>query len=278
VKRRSSRLWIIIVLLYGVGATLSFLYVRFPFDRLERWAVSRLAQQTDVRLHPEGRRVGWPMHVYWQTVGVEGLPHVSRGVLKADHVSLNVSLLSALEGVLSTAFEFRTLDGLIKGVTEWRGDVETGEYHVRGVARDLDLSEIQDHPMTAQRLRADWDYRWTAAVPLEGRGMLTLDASGVSVRASVIPGLPALTFRRVTARLDASRGVIAIEDLRGESDEGIARGRGTITPRETIGESRMNIVLELRFHAGTLPQGSYRLTLQGTIDRPRFSLDAGQTG
>ena len=127
-------------LLYGLLASLGFLYLLFPFNRLERFAITRIAAATALQIDPQERRVGFPLNIEWLTVRVTSL-NGTRGVgFQGDKVSLRFAVLPLLERKVSADFHFGFLGGEVAGVAQWQGSIKPYTYFVRGTAHDLTVA------------------------------------------------------------------------------------------------------------------------------------------
>jgi len=249
-------------LLYGLLASLGFLYLLFPFTRLERFAIARITAATALQIDPQERRVGFPLNVEWRTVRVTNL-NATKGIgLQGDQVSLRFAVLPLLERKVSADFHFGFLGGEVAGVAQWLGNTKPYAYFVRGTARDLTLTSFQADAVAA-RVRAQWEYRWDSTDILKGQGQGTVEASDVAFKA-VLAGMPPMAFRRLTARVLLNNGIVTVEDMRGEGDDGAVRGGGTVILRDEVSESLVNIALELRPREGS----SSHLVIKGPVRSP----------
>ncbi len=273
-------------LVYGMAATVFFLYLGFPFTRVEQWAITRIAQTTSVLLEPHERRLSFPLHLHWASIGVKGLQDVSGRALQGEQVSAEVALLPLLEQRLSAAIRFRLLEGEVMGVAEWQRRREPLEYHLQGSARELDLSRLGSG-ISDGRLQGQWEYRWNPSEALRGQGLLTVEVTRLRLVAGETSGatFPALTFQRVNGRMVLNKGVGVVEDLRAEGDEVWARGGGSIFLRNPVGESQLDLSLQVRLRDGlawgeeaawlkaVLASAQGRLVVKGTVRRPAFFLN-----
>jgi len=273
-------------LVYGIAATVFFLYLGFPFTRMEQWAIARIAQTTSVLLEPHERRLSFPLHLHWGSIGLKGLQDGSSRPLQGEQVSVDVALLPLMEQRLSAAIRFRLLEGEVMGVAEWQGRREPLEYHLQGSARELDLSRLGSG-ISEGRLQGQWEYRWNPSEALRGQGLLTVEITRLRLVAGLSSGatFPALTFQKVNGRIVLNKGVGMVEDLRVEGDEVWARGGGSILLRNPVGESQLNLTLQVRLRDGlawgeeaawlktALASAQGRLVVKGTVRRPAFFLN-----
>src|SRR2546428_14006848 len=88
--------WVSYVL-YGVFASVVFLYVVFPFNRLERFTMARVAEATALRLEPQERRLSFPLNVEWRNVRATNLNGARTPAIEGEQVSLRFALLPLLE-------------------------------------------------------------------------------------------------------------------------------------------------------------------------------------
>ena len=261
-------------LLYGVLAGMVFLYLLFPVNRLERFAVARIAEATALQLEPQERRVGFPLNVEWRRVLVKSPGSAKTMGLQGEQVSLRFAVLPLLDRKVSADYSFALLGGAVSGTAEWQRGVKPFAYYVRGNARDLLLTSGQQESITT-RLRAEWEYRWDSTDTLKGQGLLTVDAGGVTLK-PLWPDTRALVLRRLTARIGLSNGIATVEDIRGEGDDGAVRGGGTVILQEELKESVVNLNLELRPRdsgPSALPPGPHQLVIKGLMRAPSVFVD-----
>ncbi len=229
-------------LLYGFLATVVFLYILFPFNRLERFAMARVAEGTALQLDLQERRLGFPLNVEWRKMRVANLNGPRKPGVEGEQVSLRFALLPLLDRRISADYRFKIFGGEMSGVAEWQG-TKPFAYFVRGSARDLTLNSVQDGAVT--RLRGEWEYRWDPSDLIKGQGQATVEVTGVLFKAP-LAGMPPIALRRLTGRVILNNGMATIEDVRGEGDNGAVRGGGTVMLRDDVRESLVNITLEFR--------------------------------
>ena len=233
--------------LYTALCFLTALLATFPSEVVVRRLVWSMTQQTSLQVHYESGDLSFPGTVIFQGLEVQSATGARSVPLRFTELSLNPSLIGLLRGQpFPLAIDAALYGGTLSGVMEYEADL----FDTTFALSQLDLFRIPfPDPWGQGRLSG----RMTTEGRLQGnvaqlnslQGDVTLVLTEGKLQAGNINGIrfPALDAISVRGEVSVSKGQIKIHALSVATDGAEAQLNGTITLRQPLERSLLNLQL-----------------------------------
>ena len=235
---------------WGLYTALCFLIgllVTFPSEVVVRRLVWSMAQQTPLQVHYESGGLSFPGTVIFQGLEVKNATGARSVPLRFTELSLNPSLIGLLWGrPFPLAIDAALYGGTLSGVLEYQADL----FDMTFALRQLDLFRLPfPDPWGQGRLSG----RMTTEGRLQGSGAqlnslqgdVTLVVTDGKLQAGNVNGIrfPALDSISVRGEVSLSKGQVKVHALTVKTDGAEAQLNGTITLRQPLERSLLNVQL-----------------------------------
>ncbi len=269
--------------LYFTGVTVLFLYLLFPSDTVKHYIIYQFSDiAPEVELHIERVRPALPPGL---SLANAYILLNDETVLRVDGIAFRPYYLSLLSTEPTFNFTGTAAGGQFSGTIQMLKGDGNHSFAARTHFADIDLQSVQLTAMLHPRsvsgtMRGDIDY----AGPLSGKGTATVEIVGMQLTfEETLPGLDSLTFSRVNTTADLDQDRVTFNQIEMEGSHFSASGRGTLTLRQPIEASHIDLRGTAQVHPELirtmgpllprqyLREGRVPIRITGTLANPRYA-------
>ena len=272
---------------YGVVLVLVFLYLTFPFGKIDALLTSKMGEVLACRIQVGESERLFPLGLAWREVSVDSCRDLE-GRLRIDRVTAQVHLLPLFSRRIEIDILTHAYGGEVRATLEAQRREDHIQYRLKKTGRDLDLEAIgSDLALGLKgRLQFDLETSWEdqdleRAVGFGDVELLEAELQAVSIRGIEVPALP---FLRIAARLNLRNSLVTLQDFRAEGSFIEAAGRGTVLFRNHWSDGILNLTSDIqvkeafrqRFPLAGLVSGGQnpmKVIIKGTLRRPVVSVN-----
>ena len=240
--------------LYAVAMGGLFFALTFPYDQLHAKLLVQFSQRTGIELHAERWDFRWPVGIVWTRPSIV-VPGLQR--LDAEQMQLEFKLGSLLRGQ-----PVLTGTGHLNGGRDGpHGQIKTeltlaswsshGPAQLLGTIEQVDLSRLGLPMVKKGILRTRFEQRWAELSAAQRswleEGIWHVELTGLTLEQVPIGSRPiaSLSLSSLNGRLRCQAGRCRIEELRGESPDGMLTGEGVLVPHEPLSTSHLSLTLSV---------------------------------
>jgi len=235
-------------LFYTVTATLLFLFVTFPYDKVEKYFLEQVQANTPIQLSLEGRTFLFPLGFRWDQaeLGIDSST-ISETFL-VEFLQFRLALIPLILGEIQGAFSMKTLGGGIHGSIQIDRGVYPNRFHISGRAERLDMGILKRFfPESSFQgfFTLEWDHVWENLDILRGKGRADIHIERFSVRQLTVQGFPIEPFfvSNASGQLTINSGKGTLEDIKIRGNKFEVEGSGSLLLRDFLPSSLLNLNL-----------------------------------
>ena len=248
-KTYRLRIWGVMgYLLFTLSATLFFLFVIFPYDKVEKYFLDQVQAKTPIHISLVGRTFLFPLGFQWERVelDVDSSP-VSEPFL-IEVLQCRVALFPLILGKIQGAFSMKTLGGAINGSIQIDPGDPRNRFHVSGRAERLELDVLMRFfPESSFQglLALEWDHVWDNLDILRGNGTADIHIERFSVRQLIVQGFPVEPFfvSQAYGQISLNSGKGNLNDIQIRGNQFEVEGSGSLLLRNFFPSSLLNLNL-----------------------------------
>lgn len=287
---RKNRLLILSAIgytLFAIILMLFFLYLTFPYEKLQKRILALLEEEISLTIKVEEGKFLFPFGVKWD--GIHFFHHRSPGMelFTADGIKAELELIPLFKRIVELPLSVHAIGGEFNGRLSIEQREKEIQYLLEGKGSDLDLKRLNLQGMGLKEgiegiLKGEISSGWTGRDFLRGEGFLYFESSDVrlkNIMSPIVGGftLPEAFFSKITGRINLKDGVGHFDNLLATGPEVEVSGSGNILLKEALPESLINLSFNLHLRgplAGNLQsKGPLRLSVRGTLRRPLFYIN-----
>ncbi len=273
--------------LYALALLVFFLYMTFPYQKLEARLIAMLEQALDCQIRVDQSQPFFPIGLNWKQIHLH--PQMGfKGDVMVEQARARIYLLPLLQRRIETDFLIEALGGKIRGSFSVQRRDGKMHYYFQESAQDLELQALGlDIPFKMEgRLRLDLEATWQDQDLLRGNGSGDLELLGVKTVGVFVNGmqLPDLSFSRAAAKLGLKNNVMTVENFSVQGPHIEATGQGTVLLRNRWSDGLLNLTskadvkedLRQKFPVLAMVgngRDSVEVMIKGTLGRPTISIN-----
>lgn len=273
--------------LYVLALLVFFLYLTFPYPKLQDRLISGMEQALSCQIRVSEGRWLFPLGLAWKEIHLRP-ERGFKGDVVVDQARAKVYLLPLLGRNIQMDFSMETHGGKVRGSFSMGRREGKAHYYFQESAQDLELRLMGlDFPFNLEgRLQLDLEVTWQDHDIFRGDGSAALDLFNVRSSAVTLNGwqVPEISFGRVTAKLGLRNGMVMVEDFNAQGPDLEASGNGTLLLRNPWSEGLLNLTvkanlkedLRQKFPVLAMMANSrepVEVMVKGTVRRPLMSIN-----
>ncbi|MEO5656129.1 MAG: type II secretion system protein GspN [Nitrospiria bacterium] len=265
-ERRVRRRVVAGYALFVVAATMAFVALWFPYDRLQAVLLAELSRQTHARLTVESGGFVFPAGVGWRGLRIHPLDGPP-GEVVIDVLGVRVALLPLIWHVIDADVTWEAYGGRARGSWVLRRDANGTRSEVDQIGQGFDLSRLPMMPAGNWRgvIRVDLNGQWTNQAWWTGDGSGSIEVADLQADGLSVGGFPVngIVFDTVSGQVRLKGGTLTLQRLAARGALGAVSGSGTVLIRMPWTESVVNLALALSPAPGASAKAPW-LALAGT--------------
>lgn len=230
--------------LYVIGLLVFFLYLTFPYQKLQDRLIAFLEQASSCQIRVNESRWLFPVGLFWKGVHFS-LQEGFTEELVVDQARAKVYLLPLLRRSVQTDFSMEVGGGKVRGSFSIEKRDGKLHYYFQESAQDVDLQRLSlDIPVKLEgHLRLDLEAAWQDQALIRGSGSGTVELLNVKTSAGSVNGwqIPDLAFGRIALKLGLKDGMLALDEFDAQGPHVEATGNGTMLLRNRWSEGLLNV-------------------------------------
>ncbi len=238
---------VFLYLAYGIFCLLLFIYLRFPYEKVQDILLASFAEKNSYTVLAEEKKFKFPLGFRWKNVQVGKTESFSQeSIYKIDELVIKVNLIPLIVLRKSLDFDCKAYGGEI----EWTLVLKNTGYGIaEETVKELDLSKVFSLKNTKdKKIVGTIASSFNLFVPTEG---LSFSNGGVSVKLknfkmeNIFPLLPKIYLTDIKSEIKFLKGRGSLKVLEASGEDVKITGRGNIDFANTLNESRLNLSLKV---------------------------------
>ncbi|OGL46610.1 MAG: type II secretion system protein GspN [Candidatus Schekmanbacteria bacterium RBG_16_38_10] len=238
---------VFLYLAYGVFCLLLFIYLRFPYEKVQDILLASFAEKNSYTVLAEEKKFKFPLGFRWKNVRIGKTENfLQESFYKTDELVIKVNLIPLIILRKSLDFDCKAYGGEIGWTLVLKN---TGYEIAEETVKELDLSKIFSSKNTKDsKVAGTIAPSFNLFVPKEG---LSFSNGGVSVKLknfrmeNIFPLLPKIYLTDIKSEIKFLKGRGSIKVLEASGEDVKVTGRGNIDFGNTLMESRLNLSLKV---------------------------------
>lgn len=191
--------------LYTLVLLIGFLYVLFPYQKIQLWVENQVEEQMGIHMHAEQRKAG-PFWFEWSDLRLSREHPSLINVFMFPTMTLHVDVRSMLSKSLRFSSEFTMWDGRGEGWMTVLPDDRHDGYHLQYSLTNLQMADAALPYMKSGLLSLDLDYQWKQREAFSGRGRANLSLESVQIE-----DLPLRVDKKIPLTIPSANGFLILE-------------------------------------------------------------------
>ncbi|OGL41192.1 MAG: type II secretion system protein GspN [Candidatus Schekmanbacteria bacterium RIFCSPHIGHO2_02_FULL_38_11] len=238
---------VFLYLAYGFFCLLLFIYIRFPYEKIQDVLLTRFAEKNSYTVLAEEKKFKFPLGFRWRNVRVGKTENFSQeSAYRIDELAVRINLIPLIILRKSLDFDCKAYGG----ETGWSLVIKNNGYKVaEETIKELDLSKIFSSKNTKEsKVIGTIAPAFDLFVPKEG---LSFSNGSVSIKLknfrieNIFPLLPKIYLTELKSEIKFLKGRGSVKVLEATGDDVKVIGRGNIDFGKTLNESRLNLSLKV---------------------------------
>lgn len=277
---------VFLYLAYGVFCLLLFIYLRFPYEKIQDIMLAKFAEKNSYTVLAGEKKFNFPIGFRWRNVRVGKTENFSQeSAYKIDELAIKINLIPLIILRESLDFDCKAYGGEMG----WNLVIKNNGYEIaEETVKELDLSKIFSSKNTKNsKVIGTIAPSFNLFVPKEG---LSFSNGGVSVKLknfrmeNIFPLLPKIYLSEIKSEIKFLKGRGSIKLLEATGEDVKITGRGNIDFGNTLNESRLNLSLKvttmgtsafgklISVIGGSKGRSFIPVTVTGNLSKPMISV------
>ncbi|MFQ5456100.1 MAG: type II secretion system protein GspN [Nitrospirota bacterium] len=283
-RKKRAIISVILYLIYGIVLLFIFLYLSFPYDKFERWAVAAIENRTPLQLTIREGSLYLPPGIIWKGVKITHPSFADNRVFEIERMNANIDLFSLFTKEHSIEFAFNTSGGTGNGILSIERIEDRLKYRIdaSGEGFSLEKTNLLDKgPQIEGKLKVDIENEWERDF-IKGDGESYIEISGLKIKGFKIRDIPIpeFSFPKVVGKITIKGGFGVLKELSAQGMEADISGKGNIIFREMFYNSIINLSFTIDIKEGfknnlmfllnqyLKDNRSINISIKGTFKRP----------
>jgi type II secretion system protein N len=264
-----------------------FLYLTFPYQKLQNRLISMMEQALSCQIRVSESHWLFPLGLAWKEVHLRPQKGFKEDVV-VDQARAKIYLLPLLGQNVQMDFFAEAHGGKVRGSFSAQRRDGKVHYYFQESAQDLELRLMGlDLPFHLEgRLRLDLEAAWQDQELFRGKGSSALELLNVKSSSVSLNGwqVPELSFGRIAVKLGLQSGMVMVENFTAQGPDLEAKGEGTLLLRNPWFEGLLNLTvkaslkedLRQKFPVLAMMENDrepVEVMVKGTVRRPLMSVN-----
>ncbi len=266
-------------LLFGLLSFIAFLYVTFPFSRLESALIDRIKDESGCEIDIRKKGILFPLKLAWENIQILCPGQKAWNVASLYAEVLPLPLIWGGEGRIH--FRGRLAEGETEGTLTVTHASNQWAFSLKNQGRQITLPDI------GGRLGWEGDAHWSHSEPYKGTGTVAFTLEGARIKevGEWRSPIGALSFSMVTGQVHWQGGALSMEQFSADGNEmDLAGESGHLLLRQPWKRSILSLTLKVTpkgqlkplaqmVVSGYTGEGALTLAVAGSLARPGLALN-----